>query len=1424
MLSRQARGGLLAHRAAAGCSAGAASRSPVLQLRLASLQRRFVVRRLFKPWRLDDLDATCGRLPHERWLATAVGGLRFEPLSYANMAPFQTPPPLSPDLGPFDPSSPLTIPEPGPPRAATKTNMYGIPGDTDDLLPVFDACIRVGKLDRAALVLKRFNAMGLLSGEERILLNNQYLRASLQQMRMSPDIKQAEQLHKWYELQIRSKNLPHTAETIACMLKASLLSERGSRLDRLVKRYMGMAPGEAGLRVLSMADILSDQDLAVITEICPTYNFSIEADEFPDALDLGDTAELADRDAASESGAARDAVPELMPTPQRGQGLVSLQQGLSLLADMESVDIPRLSVADRRDIQLQMERDTIGSAIAKWRHDNKNLQSMNINSALGPSSVPGSLSQHMGAWLDAMEQRLKEELILVNMSEAKASKSDQDIERCLYGPLLQQANPARLAAVTILSVLNLGSVLGVDKGVIVSRLIANISKLVQEDIDMQQRDKEKKDKRKRQVSFIGQEKGPDANGASTANGTLIADPSMTEKTLEETTRKPWSMTIKAQVGSILLKTLIETAKIKVTTTHPATGEPVSQRQPAFTHLQQPRKGKKVGVLFLNPQLMEQLKREPVGDYMAKHLPMIVEPKPWKHFNEGGFLDSKTSLVRVKPGDIEQKLYTAAAIKRGDMTQVFRGLDVLGKTPWQVNSNVLGVMMEAWNSGEEIANMPPLNPQAEIPPEPDSSADPLVRRNWIRTVKAIENERSGLHSQRCFMNLQLEVARAFRNQIFYFPHNVDYRGRAYPIPTYLNHMGADHTRAILKFAKGKELGVRGLKWLKIHLANLYGLDKSSFDEREAFADENVANIVESATEPLKGKRWWLKAEDPWQCLAACFELKAAMDLPDPTKFVSRLPVHQDGTCNGLQHYAALGGDTWGAKQVNLEPGDRPADVYLAVADLVKQAIDKDVAAKNLFGEIMQGKITRKVVKQTVMTNVYGVTFAGAKKQVCKQIDALYPDLGKKCGIPNLLLATYVARHIFTALATMFRGAHDIQYWLGEIGGRVCRALTPAQLQQIADSYADGKSDDGARPRRGAKSPASTVAKSSFTELTQQFRSTVVWTTPLRMPVAQPYRKSNMREIRTCLQSVVYPVSEQTDPVNRRKQLQGFPPNFIHSLDASHMLLSALQCHELGLSFAAVHDSFWTHATDIDAMNGVIREAFIQIHEEDVVGRLAAEFEARHKGSIYLAHIDPSTPVAKKIKELRKNSKLTPKEELLLEHKRNSLRLSGNPWDLETAKKIITPASVYEEMSAAEVDVTIQEDTKDIGLGEIPEGEDDMSLSAALRDEAMDDDEGDADEHGPSDADDHSPSDAMELSERLMEEMKTTHFESEVTGAKRTVAKTRRTPIPVWLPLSIPAIPKKVGPRAGLATRRLQTLTDVQGDFDVKRLRESKYFFS
>lgn len=53
----------------------------------------------------------------------------------------------------------------------------------------------------------------------------------------------------------------------------------------------------------------------------------------------------------------------------------------------------------------------------------------------------------------------------------------------------------------------------------------------------------------------------------------------------------------------------------------------------------------------------------------------------------------------------------------------------------------------------------------------------------------------------------------------------------------------------------------------------------------------------------------------------------------------------------------------------------------------------------------------------------------------------------------------------------------------------------------------------------------------------------------------------------------------------KQKNAFAPNFIHSLDSTHMMLTSLHCREEGITFVSVHDCFWTHACTVDIMNKV-----------------------------------------------------------------------------------------------------------------------------------------------------------------------------------------------------------------------------------------------
>jgi len=68
--------------------------------------------------------------------------------------------------------------------------------------------------------------------------------------------------------------------------------------------------------------------------------------------------------------------------------------------------------------------------------------------------------------------------------------------------------------------------------------------------------------------------------------------------------------------------------------------------------------------------------------------------------------------------------------------------------------------------------------------------------------------------------------------FYYPHTLDFRGRAYPLHPSLQHLGDDSCRGLLTFAHPRPLGPHGLDWLFVHFANVWGNgeDKRSFDGR------------------------------------------------------------------------------------------------------------------------------------------------------------------------------------------------------------------------------------------------------------------------------------------------------------------------------------------------------------------------------------------------------------------------------------------------------------------------------------------------------------------------------------------------------------------------------------------------------------------
>lgn len=1265
-------------------------------------------------------------------------------------------------------------------------------------------------------------------------------------------------IERWFETEIWQKGVQPDAKILVAMVRSAIQGLSGEERGIAVRKYVDLADaqGEECLMEVLESEEYDDNEYTMLGPLTLDYYAEIEDVEAPQQA--AETKSMAPgmTDQARELLDARpefvprtdmvdrDSLPIVMPTEQRGTGLQSVQRAIKEFIDLEPLpsDAPFEAQRERAfERQRRLEESSVEIAIDRWRSAEEDLRRLGISTAL-QSRPMGAL---MWQWYSKLLPVLEAELVEVKkqLKEIKTYRAQGQDERSFYGPLLESLPMSKVAANTILYVMTMMS-RGKDRETLrysaeikFTQVAIGLAKALEAEAAV-----EDSKRRAKEAQKGAREAGEDTSKRAKRRqqrrqNAKFARPGAMD--VGDAHLNSWPSAPKVKLGAFLLQTLLETAQLPVTREHPRTREKITQMQPAFLHRLKYVLGKRFGYITPNPALLSKLQSEPVGALIAKRMPMVVEPEPWRGWSKGGYLHYPSPILRLAPGDKSGRDYFTAADRKGELDQLYAGLTALGKVPWKVHAGVLRTQLEAWNTGEEIANFAPLHPKIDVPPAPAPGATGQERRNWLLQCRDAENKRSGLHSKRCFQNFQLEIARAVVNETLYFPHNLDFRGRAYPIPPYLNHMGADNVRGLLVFAKGKKLGKEGLRWLKIHLATVSGNDKVSLSDRVKFAEDNIENIRDSVANPLGGKRWWLKAEDAWQTLAACYELTAALDSPNPEEFVSHIPVQQDGTCNGLQHYAALGGDEIGARQVNLEPGDKPADVYTAVAEAVKEEVRKDALAGDKIAMVLDGRITRKCVKQPVMTNVYGVTFYGAKEQVRRQLETIFPEVGRFDEVNHSNMSLYIAKKIFKSLGEMFRGAQAIQNWLGVCADRIAMALTPEQVDRVCGaggeayleritsennmtrtasyrmnktSASKGKkgasSGDGAVAEsapRGAKNSMQRESKDIKRDMKALFRSTVVWTTPLRLPVVQPYRKTRTTEIKTNLQTVALQEPQVWDPVSKRKQLQAFPPNFIHSLDATHMLLCALKSTEDGMTFASIHDSFWTHAGDVDKLSVLLRDAFVEMHKEDIIGRLKEEFEMRYKGCVYLASVAAKSPVGERITEWRKQMKGVGNGkvgELALEKERLTLLASDDAEERKKGAAMVTPGSILAAEGNPD-NLLAPSEMAGTQLGAIPTGaEQEIEARNSNADEDVAKVESPADLAGDEAAEQEGAEEEEEEEDEDEDSMAKIIQKRQAAYAKSRAMYPRK--IYVWMPMEFPDIPEK-------------------GTFDVMRLKASRYFF-
>jgi len=332
-------------------------------------------------------------------------------------------------------------------------------------------------------------------------------------------------------------------------------------------------------------------------------------------------------------------------------------------------------------------------------------------------------------------------------------------------------------------------------------------------------------------------------------------------------------------------------------------------------------------------------------------PMIVEPNDWQPDGTGG-------------GYILNELMAAHSMVRRGNKQCIQGetpinfLNHIQKVAYTLNPFIVDVARTLMERGIAVGKFIPVV-ETPLPPKPvDIANNAESRKDYRRRAAEAMNINSQQFKRSCRTRMTMNAVDVFEKyEKWYIPWSFDYRGRVYPIPSFLTPQCTDFGKSLLKFHQQALMTPDAEQWLAFQVATTAGLDKDTMEDRQKWVKDNQWLIEAVATDPIGNLSTWEGMDEPWQFLAACDEYYHCVMLCD--RNYTNLPVAVDATCSGLQILAGLARDASTAKLVNVLPGDKPQDAYKVIAEEAKPNIPDSV----------KPYCDRKLTKRTVMTVPY-----------------------------------------------------------------------------------------------------------------------------------------------------------------------------------------------------------------------------------------------------------------------------------------------------------------------------------------------------------------------------------------------------------------------------------------------------------------------
>ena len=497
--------------------------------------------------------------------------------------------------------------------------------------------------------------------------------------------------------------------------------------------------------------------------------------------------------------------------------------------------------------------------------------------------------------------------------------------------------------------------------------------------------------------------------------------------------------------------------------------------------------------------------------------------------------------------------------------VSQSVNIMQKTEWVINKPVFDVLETCILNSYQLGKLP-INPEdIPLPPKPfDIAINKEAKTKWKREASNVYKERAKSKSKYIQIRQILEEAKKFLDIGFWYPYQLDFRGRIYPKSPMLSPQSADYARALIKFKFGKPMATEeAFNNFAVAGAGLFGeTDKEELSIRRQWVIDNADKIISTANSPLQDT-WWCEADKPFSFLAWCIEYRDFAETDFDPKFITTLPIHSDCSNSGLQHYSAMMRDEVGGKATNLVPSNKPNDVYGLVAEKV---IDKLKQETNpMAKQWLEYGIDRKICKKPVMCLPYSLTQYSCRQYIQDHVEKELVENNKPHNFGDDLFKStyYLTKIVWKSINEVIVGAKDIMKFLKDVAKLVASENLP-----------------------------------------------VAWTSPLGLPIMMSAYKKESKRVKTKMGDSIIKlsVSSETEEIDRRKTQQSICPNLIHQLDSSVLSLSVVKGSELGIdNFSLIHDSFGVLAPDADNMSLALREAFCEIYSKDILANWAMEMK-------------------------------------------------------------------------------------------------------------------------------------------------------------------------------------------------------------------------